>query len=154
MALSEDLLISITALLDWFRDGTAVGEAIARIDEFVPQFYDLAAPGTSGGMAEIAAPLDSSGSRPPSPGTRRTTGWGNRSRRPRGRSNGPSETPRKSGGAPIRSCGLVDEAGRTSLGRRAAELAIRCLREIRTFRFGRAEEIRQADIELSAWLAG
>lgn len=50
--------------------------------------------------------------------------------------------------------GVVEEAGRTALGRRAAELALRCLREIRVDRFGRQEEIRQADVELSAWLAG
>jgi hypothetical protein len=32
--------LSVTALLDWFRDGTAVGEVVAATDEFVPQFYD------------------------------------------------------------------------------------------------------------------
>ena len=32
--------ISITALLDWFRQGTAVGEVIREADEFVPQLYD------------------------------------------------------------------------------------------------------------------
>ena len=34
--------ISITALLDWFRDGTAVAEVVKEADEFVPQFYDAA----------------------------------------------------------------------------------------------------------------
>ena len=29
--------LSITALLDWFRSGTGVGEVIAQTDEFVPQ---------------------------------------------------------------------------------------------------------------------
>lgn len=33
--------ISITALLDWFREGTAIGEVIKEVDEFVPQFYDV-----------------------------------------------------------------------------------------------------------------
>ncbi|MFM2124870.1 MAG: hypothetical protein RL328_1321, partial [Acidobacteriota bacterium] len=33
--------LSITALLDWFRDGTDVGAAIEQVDEFVPQFYDV-----------------------------------------------------------------------------------------------------------------
>lgn len=33
--------LSITALLDWFRPGTAVAGAIAEVDEFVPQFYDV-----------------------------------------------------------------------------------------------------------------
>lgn len=31
--------ISITALLDWFRDGTSIGEVVKEVDEFVPQFY-------------------------------------------------------------------------------------------------------------------
>jgi hypothetical protein len=33
--------ISITALLDWFRDGTSIGDVLAEVDEFVPQFYDV-----------------------------------------------------------------------------------------------------------------
>jgi len=33
--------ISITALLDWFRDGTAIAEVIKETNEFVPQFYDV-----------------------------------------------------------------------------------------------------------------
>ncbi len=32
--------LSITALLDWFRDGTGVEAVIEQVDEFVPQFYD------------------------------------------------------------------------------------------------------------------
>src|SRR5580704_1180654 len=32
---------SITALLDWFRSGTAIGQVIQEVDEFVPQFYDI-----------------------------------------------------------------------------------------------------------------
>jgi hypothetical protein len=49
--------ISITALLDWFRNGTAVAEVIAEVDEFVPQFYDLANPTSDYGPA-IAARID------------------------------------------------------------------------------------------------
>ncbi len=47
---------------------------------------------------------------------------------------------------------LVDEAGHTDLGERAAKLAINCLRKIRTDRFGREKDIAAADIELSKWL--
>ena len=39
--LPQGLELSITALLDWFRSGTAIGEVIAETDEFVPQFYDV-----------------------------------------------------------------------------------------------------------------
>jgi hypothetical protein len=46
---------------------------------------------------------------------------------------------------------IVDEAGKTDLGRNAAQLAIRCLRRI-SDRFERQDEIRKADIELSNWL--
>jgi hypothetical protein len=47
---------------------------------------------------------------------------------------------------------VVREAGATDLGRKAAQLAIRCLRRISVERFGREEEIRRGDIELSSWL--
>ncbi len=47
---------------------------------------------------------------------------------------------------------VVRDAGVSNLGRDAAKLAIRCLRGINTDRFGRQEEIRQADIDLSRWL--
>ncbi len=46
---------------------------------------------------------------------------------------------------------VVTEAGPTPLGRRSAELAIRCVRRI-SDRFDRPKEIRDADIELSVWL--
>jgi hypothetical protein len=46
---------------------------------------------------------------------------------------------------------IVREAGQTELGRKAAVLALSCLRGI-SDRFERAEEIRKADIELSTWL--
>ena len=46
---------------------------------------------------------------------------------------------------------VVDAEGKTALGREAAQLATQCLRGI-SDRFGRQDEIRKADIELSAWL--
>jgi hypothetical protein len=46
---------------------------------------------------------------------------------------------------------VVREAGKTDLGRRAAVLAVRCLRGI-SERFERQQEIRKADVELSRWL--
>lgn len=49
--------------------------------------------------------------------------------------------------------GVVKEEGRTALGNRAAERAIRCLRRL-SERFGRADEIRDGDIALTRWLRG
>jgi len=46
---------------------------------------------------------------------------------------------------------VVQGAGKTNLGRKAAQLALRCLRGI-SDRFDRQDEIRRADIELSSWL--
>ncbi|MGD0500676.1 MAG: hypothetical protein ABSC23_19840 [Bryobacteraceae bacterium] len=46
---------------------------------------------------------------------------------------------------------VVKDPGKTELGRKAAQLAIRCLRGI-SDRFERQDEIRMADIELSNWL--
>ena len=46
---------------------------------------------------------------------------------------------------------VVQATGKTDLGRKAAQLAIRCLRGI-SDRFGRQDEIRKADIGLSDWL--
>ena len=40
-ALPPEDLLSITALLDWFREGTALTDVVAQVDEFVPQFYDV-----------------------------------------------------------------------------------------------------------------
>ncbi len=50
--------VSITALLDWFRSGTAIGEVVKAVDEFVPQFYDLADRTSYDGGAAIAARID------------------------------------------------------------------------------------------------
>jgi len=46
---------------------------------------------------------------------------------------------------------VVQDAGKTEMGRRAARLAIRCVRRISP-RFGRRNEIVKADLELSRWL--
>jgi hypothetical protein len=56
--LPQGFEISITALLDWFRSGTAIGDVIKETDEFVPQFYDLADPSSYGGGPAIAAKID------------------------------------------------------------------------------------------------
>ena len=48
--------------------------------------------------------------------------------------------------------GIVEQAGSTPLGRRAAARAVTCLRRINTDRFGRVREIHDADIRLSRWL--
>jgi hypothetical protein len=42
--------VSITALLDWFRAGTAIAEVVKEVDEFVPQFYDVG-PSRDGAIA-------------------------------------------------------------------------------------------------------
>jgi hypothetical protein len=47
---------------------------------------------------------------------------------------------------------VVDESGQTALGRRAAQLAVPCLRRISTDRFGREKDIAAADVELTRWL--
>ena len=44
--LPPGMQLSITGLLDWFRDDTSVTEVIREVDEFVPQFYDLGDPGS------------------------------------------------------------------------------------------------------------
>jgi hypothetical protein len=46
---------------------------------------------------------------------------------------------------------VVRDAGHTALGRESAPLAVCCLRKI-SEGFGRREEIRKADVELSTWL--
>lgn len=54
-ALPANTRISITALLDWFRSGTAVAVVLTQVDEFVPQFYDT---GDRSGEYSIAVPID------------------------------------------------------------------------------------------------
>jgi tellurite resistance protein len=46
---------------------------------------------------------------------------------------------------------VVRDSGKTNLGRRAAYSAIKCLRRI-SERFGRERDIREAEVELTAWL--
>ncbi|MEI9815012.1 MAG: DUF3142 domain-containing protein [Acidobacteriota bacterium] len=53
--LPPGMQLSITALLDWFHDGTGIDAVIAQVDEFVPQFYDLGSPYSD---EFIAAPID------------------------------------------------------------------------------------------------
>ena len=55
--LPQDCQLSVTALLDWFRSGTSVGQVIRIADEFVPQFYD-AASGDFRNNAVIASRID------------------------------------------------------------------------------------------------
>jgi Protein of unknown function (DUF3142) len=52
------LQLSITALLDWFRDGTSIADVIQATDEFVPQFYDVAPSPFYGAGGAIAADFD------------------------------------------------------------------------------------------------
>lgn len=52
------LEISITALLDWFRDGTSIADVIKETDEFVPQFYDVVSTGGSEDWRAIATKID------------------------------------------------------------------------------------------------
>jgi Protein of unknown function (DUF3142) len=56
--LPSEFKISITAILDWFRNGTAIADVIKEADEFVPQFYDLSDPDRSDGGDAIAAKID------------------------------------------------------------------------------------------------
>ncbi len=56
-ALPPGSRISMTALLDWFREGTRVRELLEHTNEFVPQFYD-AAPNMEGQLRGIAEPVD------------------------------------------------------------------------------------------------
>jgi hypothetical protein len=53
-ALPPGLQLSLTSLLDWFHDGTAIADVIREVDEFVPQFYDV-----NDRTDSIAAKIDS-----------------------------------------------------------------------------------------------
>ncbi len=57
-SLPPDLGISITALLDWFRPGTAIDEVVHAVDEFVPQFYDIGQGAELPARNPIAARID------------------------------------------------------------------------------------------------
>lgn len=54
-ALPPESRLSITALLDWFRDGTNIHDVLDPVDEYVPQFYDA---GNGASASEIAQRLD------------------------------------------------------------------------------------------------
>lgn len=58
--LPKNCEISITALLDWFRDDTDIGDVIQQVDEFVPQFYDVAQYPSEDGVGAVAAKIDAS----------------------------------------------------------------------------------------------
>jgi hypothetical protein len=49
--------ISVTALLDWFREGTSIADVVKEVDEFVPQFYDTARDRNDAIAAKIDAAL-------------------------------------------------------------------------------------------------
>lgn len=55
--LPKGMELSITALIDWFRDGTSIDAVIREVDEFVPQYYDVA-PHEPGIPAPIAMRFD------------------------------------------------------------------------------------------------
>ena len=54
--LPSNVRLSITALLDWFRSGTSIAQVIDKVDEFVPQFYDVG--GNNGENFAIAKRID------------------------------------------------------------------------------------------------
>lgn len=56
--LPEGCELSITDLLDWFRDGTSIRDVVQQVDEFVPQFYDIGAAQGDRTESAIAAPID------------------------------------------------------------------------------------------------
>ena len=55
--LPPDLKLSITALIDWFRTGTAIRDVIQEVDEFVPQFYDVQNRDSYSGGSVVATPI-------------------------------------------------------------------------------------------------
>jgi hypothetical protein len=57
-ALPQEDLISITALLDWFRSGTQIAHVLQWVNEHIPQFYDIETSSAETNSAAIAAVLD------------------------------------------------------------------------------------------------
>jgi hypothetical protein len=57
-AFPREEIISITAILDWFRPGTGVADVIASVDEFVPQFYDVSSRQLSEEQVGVAQEID------------------------------------------------------------------------------------------------
>ncbi len=59
-ALPAEDLLSITALLDWFRSGTGIAEVLQWVNEYVPQFYDVDSTWMGVAPTFIAKTIDSS----------------------------------------------------------------------------------------------
>lgn len=57
-ALPKEDLISITALLDWFRPDTRIGEVLQWVNEYIPQFYDVDADRTAQTPLRIGKTID------------------------------------------------------------------------------------------------
>lgn len=57
-ALPPEALISITALLDWFRPDTRIAEVLRWVNEYVPQFYDVGPAGTDSDTLKITETID------------------------------------------------------------------------------------------------
>lgn len=57
-ALPKEDLVSITALLDWFRPDTRVGETLQWVNEYIPQFYDVDADRRAETPLHIAKTID------------------------------------------------------------------------------------------------
>ena len=58
-ALPPEDLLSITALLDWFRPGTGIAEVLQSVNEYVPQFYDVESTWIGVAPTLIAKAIDS-----------------------------------------------------------------------------------------------
>jgi len=58
LALPKEDTLSITALLDWFSPGSRIAEVLQRVDEYVPQFYDVFVRGEKSRDSGIAMPVD------------------------------------------------------------------------------------------------
>ncbi len=56
--LPEQELLSITALLDWFRPETRIADVVHAVDEFVPQFYDVGSGDWQEDLPGIAKTVD------------------------------------------------------------------------------------------------
>ena len=59
-ALPQTDLISITALLDWFRPNTRIAEVLQWVNEYIPQFYDVDADRSAETSLHIAKTIDAS----------------------------------------------------------------------------------------------
>ena len=59
-ALPPEDLLSITALLDWFRPDTRIADVLRRVNEYVPQFYDVDSTWIGVDPTLIAKAIDSS----------------------------------------------------------------------------------------------